>query len=197
MGALGHSVGVAWGTRGHSLGSLGALGRSVVHGSVIMKRSIMARCIYTTYLCNGYLSSDTLTLFTSINLSLCLEPTAVQNLAVESRTTNSLLTTWDAPFRCVATEYVVKLKDVPGSEGVISATETRHTFTGLTAGTLYTVVVVTASGHQRSTPTEGQFYISRSYSCQCGNLVKPNRILVNNCVLFCSNYISLYLQYLN
>ena len=33
---------------------------------------------------------------------------------------------------------------------------------GLTAGTLYTVVVVTASGQHRSTSTEGQFYTSKS-----------------------------------
>ena len=80
---------------------------------------------------------------------------------METRTTNSLLTTWNAPVRCVVTEYVVKLKDIPGSEGVTSATETRHNFTGLIAGRLYTVVVVTVSGQQRSTPTERQFYISR------------------------------------
>jgi len=80
---------------------------------------------------------------------------------VETRTATSLLTTWDAPIRCVATEYVVKLEEVPGSERVISANETRTTFTGLAAGTLYTVVVVTASGQQRSMTTEGQFYTSR------------------------------------
>ena len=42
---------------------------------------------------------------------------------METRTTNSLLTTWNAPVRRVVTEYVVKLKDIPGSEGVTSATE--------------------------------------------------------------------------
>ena len=90
------------------------------------------------------------------------EPTTVQNLTVETRTATSLLTTWDAPIRCVATEYVVNITEVPGSERVISAKETRTTFTGLTAGTLYTVVVITASREQRSTPTEGQFYTSKS-----------------------------------
>ena len=60
-------------------------------------------------------------------------------------------------------EYRVYLTGVSGSDQIISTSATRRTtFTGLTAGTSYTVVVVTRSGDQQSDLLADTFYTSKS-----------------------------------
>ena len=86
-------------------------------------------------------------------------PCAAQNLTVIFITMSSLLVTWDAPAVGGLTQYRVSLEgdgtsqnQTPGSDTTTAA------FTGLTAGTMHSVSVVTMSGDQRSTAVKDIFY---------------------------------------
>ena len=92
------------------------------------------------------------------------EPHAPRNLSIETRTGSSLTVTWEPPMSGLLTEYRVYLTGVSGSDQIISTSGTRRTtFTGLTAGTSYTVVVVTRSGDQQSDPLADTFYTSKFF----------------------------------
>ena len=75
---------------------------------------------------------------------------------------SSLFVTWDAPGVGVLTKYSVSLegdgtfqKQTPGNDTTTAA------FTGLTAGTVYSVWVVTVSGDQQSTAVKDIFYTGK------------------------------------
>ena len=79
-----------------------------------------------------------------------------------SRTGRSLTLNWDAPAVGTLTGYSVTLS---GNGTIKTQTHgndtTTSAFTGLTAGTEYTVGVVTVSGDQQSADeVKGKFYIS-------------------------------------
>ena len=58
--------------------------------------------------------------------------------------------------------YIVELKNESGGKKDVSAFSVKTTmFTGLDAGTQYTVVMVTASGDQRGDKVEKIFYTSK------------------------------------
>ena len=89
-------------------------------------------------------------------------PNAVENLDVPTITTSSLTVNWAAPADGEWEGYTVKL----GGDGAPSTQTpnkdaTTATFTGLTAGTKYTVGVITTSGGQQSAKVEGTFYSSK------------------------------------
>ena len=81
---------------------------------------------------------------------------------------NSVTATWDAPTTGGGTKYTVTLKEgstTKDTNNDVSGTTT--TFSSLTAGTEYTVVVVSvigdlSSGGQSSDSVEGKFYTSKS-----------------------------------
>ena len=91
-------------------------------------------------------------------------PNVVTGLAIQSRTTTSLTVKWNTPPGGKS-GYRVTLDD--GSESTKTETPdktaTSVEFTGLTAGTRYTVKVFTLSGTEESTKVEGKFYTSKSY----------------------------------
>ena len=90
-------------------------------------------------------------------------PIAVTNLELESRTTSSLKVKWTASSG-IWTGYTVILDDVEGNVQIKSPSKeaTSVEFTGLVAGTLYTVRVFTLSGGPSSVKTEDKFY-TRKY----------------------------------
>ena len=90
-------------------------------------------------------------------------PIAVTNLALESRTTSSLQVKWTAPAG-IWTGYTVILDDVEGNVQIKSSPKeaTSVEFTGLGAGTQYTVQVFTLSGGPSSVKTEDKFYTRKS-----------------------------------
>ncbi|KAI0208495.1 hypothetical protein LSAT2_006817, partial [Lamellibrachia satsuma] len=86
-------------------------------------------------------------------------PNAVENLVMPTRTTSSLTVEWAAPTDGGWEGYTVKLEgDGAPSPQTPNKDATTATFTGLTAGTEYTVEVVTTSGGQQSTKVEDTFY---------------------------------------
>ena len=92
-----------------------------------------------------------------------LEPNAPGNLTVLYRTGRSLTVNWDAPAVGTLTGYSVTLS---GNGTIKTQTigndTTTSAFTGLTAGTEYTVGVVTVSGDQQSADeVNNTFYTSK------------------------------------
>ena len=90
-------------------------------------------------------------------------PNEVENLSLPARTTSSLTIEWAAPADGGWEGYTVKLEGngAPSSQ-TPNKNATTATFTGLMAGTEYTVEVVTTSGGQQSTKVEDTFY-----TCKC------------------------------
>ena len=91
---------------------------------------------------------------------LILEPDVAWNLALATITTSSLTVTWDAPIGGV-TSYSVEIDTVPSRKTIYSSAERTATVDGLTAGTQYTVVVISVSGEQHSEPLYGTFFTSK------------------------------------
>ena len=91
------------------------------------------------------------------------------NLALDSRTTNSLKVKWTAPAG-IWTGYTVILDDVEGNVQIKSPSKeaTSVEFTGLVAGTQYTIRVFTLSGGPSSVKTEDKFYTRKSGGHTCG-----------------------------
>ena len=93
---------------------------------------------------------------------LCTEPNAASNVQATT-TVDSLTATWVAPTTDSMTTYTVTLKkgsETKATTPGVSGTTT--TFNSLSAGTEYTVVVVSVIGGQSSDPVEGKFYTSKS-----------------------------------
>ena len=86
-----------------------------------------------------------------------LEPSAAKNLKAMV-TDESMTVTWTAATGIVG-YYEVWLKEK--SDTKRNVTQPRTTFTDLTAGKQYTVVLVTVSGDQRSITAEKSFYTSK------------------------------------
>ena len=80
-----------------------------------------------------------------------LEPNVPRTLHELSTTGQSLTVSWDAPSDGALTGYSVKLEGGDKSQNQTHGKDTRTAaFIGLTAGTKYSVVVVTVSGDQQS-----------------------------------------------
>ena len=90
-------------------------------------------------------------------------PIAVTNLALQSRTTSSLVVKWTAPSG-VWTGYTVELDDIDRNVQSKSPQKdaTSVEFSGLVAGTQYTVRVFTLSGGPPSVKMEDKFHTSKS-----------------------------------
>ena len=88
-------------------------------------------------------------------------PIAVTNLELESRTTSSLKVKWTAPSG-IWTGYIVILVGENVQTKSPSKEATSVEFTGLAAGTQYTVRVFTLSGGPSSVKTEDNFYTRKS-----------------------------------
>ena len=58
-----------------------------------------------------------------------------------------------------------------GNEQTLGKTETSVTFSGLTAGTQYSVKVVTVSAGSDTTEVTQQFYTSKLLTCEHGTLL--------------------------
>ena len=70
---------------------------------------------------------------------------------------------WSVPSGGVE-KYEVQLKEKSNSKRIISKQSTSSTrFIDLTAGKMYTVVLVTVSGKQRSTTPDKTFYTSKCF----------------------------------
>ena len=81
---------------------------------------------------------------------------------MDVRTVHSLSVTWDVPTSGGLTEYTMKIQEQTGSEQTIQGSVPRIAiFTGLTAGTEYTVELVTLSGDQISRTVQRTFYTSK------------------------------------
>ena len=95
-------------------------------------------------------------------------PNEVENLAVPTRTTFLLTIEWAAPADGGWEGYTVKLEgNGAPSPQTPNKNATTATFTGLTAGTEYTVGVVTMSGGQQSTKVEDTFYTGKCMTRLC------------------------------
>ena len=90
-------------------------------------------------------------------------PEAALNLKVDVRTVHSLTVTWDVPMSGGLTGYTVNVEERTGSEQTIQDSAPRIvTFNGgLSAGTQYTVILVTVSGDQNSKPIQKTFHTSK------------------------------------
>ena len=85
-----------------------------------------------------------------------------ENLMVDLRTLSSLIVTWDAPKSTIVEAYAVSIRGLPETEQTMSGRAIRKaTFDGLTAGTQYTVSVLSVSGDMTSDNLEEQFYTSK------------------------------------
>ena len=97
-------------------------------------------------------------------LVLCIfatEPGEVENIVVSARSPSSLAFGWDAPSGGVK-GYTVSLEGDGGAHHAEQRDESTRTatFNGLSAGTEYTLRVVTLSGDQQSETVENKFYTS-------------------------------------
>ena len=102
-------------------------------------------------------------------------PNAVENLVMPTRTTSSLIIEWAAPTDGGWEGYTVKLEgDGAPSPQTYNKDATNATFTGLTAGTEYSVGVVTTSGGQQSTKVEDTFYTSKCVTRLCKVCLSEN-----------------------
>ena len=101
---------------------------------------------------------------------VCTEPNAPTDLTVTTATVNSLEVSWTAPTTGSVTSYTVTVKEKDSAsikETIPVDSGTAATFTGLAAGTEYTVTVVSvagvvSSGGQNSDPLSDNFYTSKS-----------------------------------
>ena len=99
-----------------------------------------------------------------MTMVLCIfptEPGKVENIVVSARSPSSLTFGWNAPSSGVK-GYTVTLE---GDDGAHPAEERDNstrtaTFNGLSAGTEYTVRMVTLGGDQQSANVENKFYTS-------------------------------------
>ena len=89
-----------------------------------------------------------------------LEPNAARSLRATAVTDTSTTVSWTAASGTVG-YYEVWLKGKSDTKRHVTRAIKRTTFTGLLAGTQYTVVVVTVSGDQRSRTSEKRFYTSK------------------------------------
>ena len=89
------------------------------------------------------------------------EPGMVENIVVPARSPSSLTFGWDAPSGGVK-GYTVTLEGADGAHPAEARGESTRTatFNGLSAGTEYTIRVVTLSGDQHSETAENKFYTS-------------------------------------
>jgi len=113
--------------------------------------------IYATLMCCGCNSAS--------RVSVAV-PGTVLNLAVPARTNSSMTVTWDAPSVGGETGYynvTIKGTGTFKTESFDRKT-TRAEFKDLTAGTAYTVSVVTVIGDLQSTVVERTFYTGK-YDC--------------------------------
>ena len=99
-----------------------------------------------------------------MTLVLCIfptEPGKVENIVVSARSPSSLAFGWDAPSGGVK-GYTVTLTGDDGAHPAEQRDESTRTatFNSLSAGTEYTVRVVTLSGDQQSETVEKKFYTS-------------------------------------
>ena len=97
-------------------------------------------------------------------LSLLLTvPTIAKNLRLTSNNVASLTVTWDVPDSGVWTGYTASVQEENVADQPVPGSGTRTaTFTGLISGKMYTVVVVTESGNQKSAGLRNSFYTSKS-----------------------------------
>ena len=88
-------------------------------------------------------------------------PNAAQNLSLSTRTVNSLTVAWEAPAEGELTGYRATLQGggTSRTESVDKSTTTFE-FTGLKAGTEYTVGVITEAGDQRGRTLTSKFHTS-------------------------------------
>lgn len=93
-----------------------------------------------------------------------LEPNAATNLRTTTVTESKLTVEWTAPVNGVVKEYELQLKSKAVNTNTVTRTTTSATFEGLTAGTKYTVVVISKSGVQRSRALDEDFYTSKCVS---------------------------------
>ena len=95
-------------------------------------------------------------------------PNAVENLVVSTRTTSSLTVEWAGPTDGGWEGYTVKLVgDGAHPSQTLNKDATTATFTGLTAGTEYTVSVVTMVGNQQNTKVEDKLFTSKYITRFC------------------------------
>ena len=95
-------------------------------------------------------------------------PNAVENLVVSTRNTSSLTVKWAAPTDGGWEEYTAKLEgDGAPSQQTLNKHATTATFTGLTAGTEYTVSVVTMVGNQQNTKVADKLFTSKYITRFC------------------------------
>jgi len=99
-----------------------------------------------------------------MTLVLCIfptEPGKVENIVVSARSPSSLAFGWDAPSGVVK-GYTVSLDGDNAAHHAEQRDESTRTatFTGLSAGTEYTVRIVTLIGDLRSETVENKFYTS-------------------------------------
>ena len=88
-----------------------------------------------------------------------LGPNAAKNLKA-TVTDDSMTVSWPAPTGTVG-YYEVWLQGKSDTKRNVTQANTSTTFTDLTAGKQYTVLLVTVSGDQRSTTAEEKFYTSK------------------------------------
>ena len=95
---------------------------------------------------------------------ICLqlpEPNKAKDLIATKRDVDSLTVKWDVGVG-EKSGFTVSLEGVNNTYYTISGIDQREwTFSGLTAGTEYTVVVATNSGDQTSESLTGKFYTSK------------------------------------
>ena len=92
------------------------------------------------------------------------EPLPAINIANTSVTTSSLSISWGAPSGDY-TKYLLSLAEVSGSGmTVIKGSAQNAVYQSLTAGTQYTVEIITQAGDQQSTKASQIFYTSRYLS---------------------------------
>ncbi|KAI0235806.1 Fibronectin [Lamellibrachia satsuma] len=95
--------------------------------------------------------------------SFYTKPNMAENLMVDLRTLSSLIVTWDAPKSTIVEAYAVSIRGLPETEHTMSGRANRKaTFDGLTAGTRYTVSVLSVSGDMTSDNLEEQFYTNET-----------------------------------
>ena len=84
----------------------------------------------------------------------------VDNISVSARSPYSLTVEWDRPSSGEWDGFSVSMYDDDGVYFNDSIEECTRTYNGLSAGTEYTVLVVTQSGGQESAVAENKFYTS-------------------------------------
>ena len=96
-----------------------------------------------------------------VSVTFLTAPGTVRNVVASLRSPTSLTVVWGAPSGGVK-GYTVTLNGYDGAHPAETRDESARTatFNGLSAGTEYTVRVVTLSGDQQSETVENKFYTS-------------------------------------